>query len=162
MGLVMGVGAYVYQRRNLVPEPVEEAAQLAMQAAECDEEEQRQGPIGHSPRRWRRITLVGKVVRALKIRFQVIANPQEVDRIAVRRYAYDYMESLTDISDADKLRVAPIAAALYWAKSDSEIIAAMVGGSNVVSGSNARYTRGYYGSIMQRVQSWFTPASAGL
>lgn len=112
----------------------------------------------HHPKRFRRISLTVKVVRKIKERFAIILNPTEADRMAVRRYAYDVLtKHMEDISDVDIARVAPIAAAYYWAKSDSEIEAAQIAKSASVLRSNRLFERYWLTTPWDAFNAWLRP-----
>lgn len=114
--------------------------------------------VRHSPKRFRRISLTVKVVRKIKERFAVINNPTEADRMAVRRYAYDILtKHMVDISDVDVARVAPIAAAYYWAKSDSEIEAMQIAKSASLVRSNRLYERYWFSTPWDALNAWLRP-----
>lgn len=117
-----GALGYKYYKYSQVPEWVEEDVADAIDAVDNDDDEEERSPR-FRPKRFRREKLITKVVRKIKMRFQVIEKPEAADRAAVQRYAYDVLDEMVDISDADKVRVAPLAAALYWVKTDTEIVA---------------------------------------
>lgn len=115
--------------------------------------------VRHKPKRWRRMTLVVKVVRKIKMRFAIIERPTEADRMAVRRYAYDILtKHMKDIHDADVVRVAPLAAEYYWAKTESEIEAAKLANSGAVKFSNFQYARARYPNPLALMMHWLRPA----
>lgn len=162
LGVATGFAAYFYNRRNKVAATTEHDMQVALRHVEVDDDDESplkgSGSARYRSKRFRRVKLVSKVVRELKIKFQVIDKPEHVDRIAISRYAHDVMQSMKDISRADIMRVAPLAAELYWAKTHAEILASQVKNSNVVKLSNAKFKRRYFGSIWQQCCSWFAPA----
>lgn len=164
---VAGLGivalGYYYYNRNKVPAKTEQDVDEILRLGNDTEVDlnAQDPPIRHhtNRKRWRRVTLVVKVVNELKIRFQVIRNPQPVDYVAVQRYAYDVMQNdMKDISRADMVRVAPLAAAMYWAKMDSEIEAEQMMQSHGMHNTNELHNRSYIGNWRRRFSSWLAPA----
>lgn len=161
-GIVCAV-AYLVCKTRMVHTSVEEQVESCLH--EIDAEEMQDGteydvPSQKRRKRFRRQTLIAKVTRKLKERFQIIEKPMDVDRIAVRKYAVDVMKEMVDISDVDIARVAPIAAELFWAYTATELVAAQVRSSAAVLNTRAQYNRGYFANPLRRVMGWFEPARA--
>lgn len=157
----MGVCTWAYYRRNLVPSQVEQDVQEILKLVSVgDDSKTTKRPTRFNRKRWRRVTLTAKVVRALKLKFQYIENPKPVDKIAVRRYAVDCMLEMKDITHADIERVWPVASELYWARTQSEIYAAQVARSATKYNSIAEANRSYFGGVGMLLRGWLRPASS--
>lgn len=161
---VAGAVTWAWWRWYKVPATIETFSSTVVEAVDrdvydgCLEDDQAQKRPRHRPKRFRRLTLTVKVVRELKARFGIIDKPMEADRMAIRRYAYDVMtQKMKDISASDVSRVAPIAAELYWAKTDTEIMASQIRHTSAVLWSNACYRRRWWGDpwswVVQRLRA---------
>lgn len=143
--------AYKYFK-HIVPSDIEENVQECLK--QLDRPLKKRPTTRFRAKRFRRHTLVVKTCREIKSRFQVIDNPKDVDRIAVERYAYDVMDRMPDVSAVDKMRVAPLAAALYWTKTKTEVEARMWLASKTAWDSNVKYNRRYSRGLFAQAFAW--------